>query len=71
MLMIPAAVLGVLIVAMSMIVISNVFRMSASERISELGILKCVGATEEQILKTIMYESFFLCILAVLNRSLW
>lgn len=64
-LLIPAAVLGILIVSMSVIVISNVFRMSASERIAEFGTLKCVGATGEQIGRTIMYECFFLCILAI------
>lgn len=64
-LLIPAAVLGILIVSMSVIVISNVFRMGASERIAEFGTLKCVGATGEQIGRTIMYECFFLCILAI------
>ena len=58
-------ILGMLIIAMSVIVISNVFRMSANERISEFGTLKCVGATGEQICKTILYECLFLCILAV------
>lgn len=64
-LLIPAAVLGMLVIAMSVIVISNVFRMSAHERISEFGVLKCVGATKEQIFKTILYESFFLIVGAV------
>lgn len=64
-LLIPAAVLGILIVSMSVIVISNVFRMSTSERIAEFGTLKCVGATGEQIGRTIMYECFFLCVLAI------
>lgn len=65
MLIVPAAVLGMLIAAMSILVISNVFRMSASERVAEFGVLKCAGATREQICKTIMYESFFLSALAV------
>lgn len=64
-LLIPAAVMGLLIISMSVIVISNVFRMSAGERIAEFGTLKCVGATGEQIGRTIMYECFFLCILAI------
>ena len=64
-LLIPAVILGILIVSMSVIVISNVFRMSANERIAEFGALKCVGATKEQIYKTIMYECFFLCIIAI------
>lgn len=64
-LLIPAAILGILIIFMSVIVISNVFRMSASERIAEFGTLKCVGATGEQIGRAIMYECFFLCFLAI------
>ena len=64
-LLIPAVILGMLIVAMSVIVISNAFRMSANERISEFGTLKCVGATGEQIYKTILYESFYLCAAAI------
>lgn len=64
-LLIPAVILGILIVSMSVIVISNVFRMSANERIAEFGALKCVGATKEQIYKTIMYECFFLCVIAI------
>lgn len=65
MLIVPAVVLGMLIAAMSILVISNVFRMSASERVAEFGVLKCAGATREQICKAIMYESFFLSVLAV------
>lgn len=64
-LLIPAAILGMLIIAMSVIVISNVFRMSANERVVEFGTLKCVGATKEQIYKTIMYECAFLCGIAI------
>ena len=64
-LLVPAVILGLLIAAMSVIVISNAFRMSASERVSEFGTLKCVGATGKQIYKTILYESFYLCITAI------
>ena len=64
-LFVPALILGVLIALMSVIVISNVFRMSANERISEFGTLKCVGATGKQIYKTILYEGFILCIAAI------
>lgn len=64
-LFVPAVILGMLIIAMSVIVISNVFRMSANERISEFGTLKCVGATGKQICKTILYECLFLCIVAI------
>ena len=45
MLAIPALLLGLLIAAMSITVISNIFSASANKRIQEFGILKCVGAT--------------------------
>ncbi len=64
-LLVPAGILGMLIISMSVIVISNVFRMSAGERMAEFGTLKCVGATGEQIRKTILYECLFLCAGAV------
>lgn len=64
-LLIPAAILGALIIAMALIVISNAFRMSANERVAQFGTLKCVGATKEQVYKTIMYECVLLCIVAI------
>nr|WP_288836207.1 ABC transporter permease [uncultured Blautia sp.] len=64
-LLIPAAILGALIIAMAVIVISNAFRMSANERVAQFGTLKCVGATKEQVYKTIMYECVILCIVAI------
>ena len=41
MLAIPALLLGLLIAAMSITVISNIFSASANKRIQEFGILKC------------------------------
>lgn len=64
-LLVPAAVLAALIMAMSVIVISNIFRMSANERVAQFGTLKCVGATGEQIRKTIMYECILLCVFSI------
>ena len=64
-LLIPALFLASLIIAMSVIVISNAFRMSANERISQFGTLKCVGATKKQIYKTIMYECVLLCVAVI------
>ena len=64
-LLVPAAFLAALIIAMSVIVISNAFRMSANERIVQFGALKCVGATKKQIYQTIMYECVLLCALAI------
>ena len=40
--------------------------MSANERVAQFGTLKCVGATKEQVYKTIMYECVLLCIVAFL-----
>ena len=65
MLLVPAVFLAALIAAMSVIVISNAFRMSANERMAQFGTLKCVGATKNQIYKTIMYECILLCTLAI------
>lgn len=64
-LLVPAVFLAALIIAMSVIVISNAFRMSANERISQFGTLKCVGATKKQIYQTIMYECVLLCAFAI------
>ena len=59
-LLIPAAILGAIIISMSVVVISNAFRVSAGERAAQFGMLKSVGATKRQIMSTVMYESLFL-----------
>lgn len=59
-LLVPAGILGLIILLMAVIVISNVFRVSAADRLSEFGMLKCVGATGTQIRKSILYEGAFL-----------
>lgn len=64
-LLVPAVFLAALIIAMSVIVISNAFRMSANERVAQFGTLKCVGATKKQIYQTIMYECVLLCAFAI------
>ena len=64
-LLIPAAVLGLIILLMAVIVISNVFRASAADRTAEFGMLKCVGATGAQIRKSILYEGAFLSCAAI------
>ncbi|MBN1777080.1 MAG: ABC transporter permease [Clostridiales bacterium] len=55
-----AAVLGVIIMTASVVVISNAFRISASERTRQFGILKSVGATSKQITKTMLREALYL-----------
>ena len=65
MLAIPALILGLLIAAMSITVISNIFSASANKRIQEFGILKCVGATSRQIRASVVYESLWLSLTAI------
>lgn len=65
MLFIPAVFFGLMILIMSIVVISNVFRVSANERTAQFGILKCVGATGKQIQSTVMYESIFLSLIGI------
>ena len=65
MLAIPALLLGLLIAAMSITVISNIFSASANKRIQEFGILKCVGATGRQIRASVIYESLWLSLTAI------
>ena len=50
------AVLAVVIITLSIIVVSNAFRVSAEERIQQFGLLKSVGATEKQIMKIVVWE---------------
>lgn len=64
-LLIPAIIFGILIVAMSVTVVSNIFRISAQERVTQFGILKCTGATHKQIMDTVMYESIQLCAVGI------
>jgi len=59
------AVLSAVIITASVIVISNSFRVSAGERLSQFGMLKSVGATKRQIAGIIMYESLFLSIIGI------
>lgn len=64
-LLIPAILFGIIILSMAIIVISNVFRVSAGERVTQFGVLKCVGATKKQITDTVMYESVLLSAIGI------
>ena len=64
-LVVPAAFLSVLIMLMAVVVISNVFRVSASARTAEFGTLKCVGATPAQIRKTMLWEAALLALIGI------
>lgn len=63
--LIPALILSVIIVSMAVVVISNVFRVSAGERRAQFGILKSVGSTKKQIMASVMYESVFLSLIGI------
>lgn len=56
-----AMALEILVITFSVIVVSNAFRVSASERTVQFGILKSVGATKKQIIETVLYEGILLC----------
>ncbi len=60
-----AVVLGAIIMMASVVVISGAFRISASERMRQFGILKSVGATKQQIVKTMLYEAAYLSLLSI------
>ena len=61
MIFVPAAILGLMIFFMSVTVISNIFRISANQRIKQFGVLKCVGGTSSQVKESVIYESICLC----------
>ena len=60
-----AAIMSVFIIGIAIIVVSNAFRVSATERFSQFGILKSVGATKKQIVETIIYEGLYLTLIGV------
>ncbi|MCL2425418.1 MAG: ABC transporter permease [Oscillospiraceae bacterium] len=60
-----SAVLSAVIVGISVVIVSNAFRISAAERLRQFGILKSVGATRRQIRQTVIYESIFLAIFGI------
>ena len=58
-------VLIALILFGSIALVYNSFSISINERTKQIGILKSVGATKKQIRKTILYEAFFECAIAI------
>jgi putative ABC transport system permease protein len=65
MIQIIGAVLSVIIFSSSVIVMSNAFRVSAGQRLSQFGILKSVGATKRQITETVVYEGLWLSLIGI------
>ena len=62
---IPAVLIALLVFAMATTVISSIFKMSARDRIKELGIMKCVGGTSKQICSTVVWEGNWLCLAGI------
>ena len=60
-----SGVLSFVIVAVSVVVVSNAFRVSAAERLTQFGILKSVGATKKQIAQTVVYEGVLLSVIGI------
>jgi putative ABC transport system permease protein len=60
-----ALVLALLIGVMSVVVISNAFRLSAGERIRHFGLLKSVGATKNHIFRIILNEGLMLSAIGI------
>lgn len=60
-----ALVMSIFVICISVIVISNAFRVSATERLAQFGILKSTGATKRQITQTVVYEGIFLTFIAI------
>ena len=60
-----AIVMSAFVICISVIVISNAFRVSATERLAQFGILKSTGATKRQIIQTVVYEGIFLTFIAI------
>lgn len=63
--LIIAAIAIAIIVAGSVIVISNAFYISASERVRQFGLLKSAGATSGQIRRSILFEALVLTAIAI------
>ncbi|MCL2527376.1 MAG: ABC transporter permease [Defluviitaleaceae bacterium] len=58
-------ILSIIIMAVSITVMSNAFRVSAGKRTMQFGILKSVGATKSQIASTILHESIYLSLIGI------
>ena len=57
-----AGILSAIVVAVSVVVVSNAFRVSAADRSVQFGLLKSVGATRKQIRETVLYEGVMLLV---------
>ncbi|NLE24932.1 MAG: ABC transporter permease [Clostridiaceae bacterium] len=60
-----AAVLIVIIMFGSISLIYNAFSISVSERTKQFGLLSSIGATRQQMKKSVLFEAFFLSIIGI------
>lgn len=58
-------ILALIIMTVMVIVISNSFSMSMTEKISQIGTLRCIGATPSQIRSMTMYEALMIWVIAL------
>lgn len=59
------AFLGIIVVAAMSAVIYNIFNIAVFERISQFGLIRCIGATESQIKKLVFKEATILSIIGI------
>lgn len=60
-----AIILIVIIMLGSISLIYNAFSISVSERTKQFGLLKSIGATKKQILRSVIFEALFLCLIGI------
>lgn len=60
-----SAILIAIIVFGSISLIYNAFSISVSERKKQFGLLSSIGATRRQLMKSILFEASYLCVLAI------
>jgi len=59
------AVLICIIVVGSISLIHNAFSISLNERVKQIGLLSSIGATRRQILNSVLFEAFTLCLIGI------
>lgn len=60
-----AIILIAIIMLGSISLIYNAFSISVSERTKQFGLLKSIGATKKQILRSVIFEALFLCLIGI------
>lgn len=60
-----AAILIFIIIFGSVALIYNAFSISVTERTKQFGLLASIGATRRQLIHSVLFEAFFLCIIGI------